>query len=311
MQTPVSNYIENNRDFINTQLLAFQKITIENKANFVTINLQNPDQVKNKVVVITGASSGIGRALAKELASKGAFLSLGARRTELLEELRTELSDTEILISKTDVSLEDDCRQLIENTIKHFGKIDILINNAGISMRALFEEVDLKVIKQLMDVNFYGTVFCTKYALPHLLSTRGSLVGVISIAGFVGLPGRTGYSASKFAIRGFLDTIRIENLKKGLHVLVAAPGFTASEVRKVALTNDGSQQGETPRNEEKMMSAEECATRIVRAIEKRKRELVLTFIEGKLTVFLGKFFPSLLDKLTYSHMAKEPNSPFK
>lgn len=267
--------------------------------------------MKNKVVVITGASSGIGRALAKEFASKGARLSLGARRTDLLEELRAELPETEILILKTDVSLEDDCRKLMEETIHRFGQIDVLINNAGISMRALFEELDLKVIRQLMDVNFYGTVYCSKYALPHLLKTKGSLVGVISIAGYVGLPGRTGYSASKFAIRGFLDTLRIENLKKGLHVLVAAPGFTASEVRKVALTNDGSQQGETPRNEDKMMSAEECALHIVRAVEKRKRELILTFTEGKLTVFLGKFFPSLLDKLTYSHMAKEPNSPFK
>lgn len=267
--------------------------------------------MKNKVVVITGASSGIGRALAIELASKGARLSLGARRTDLLEKLQAELPGTELLISKTDVSMESDCQLLIEETVKRFGQIDVLINNAGISMRALFEEVDLKVIKQVMDVNFYGTVYCTKYALPHLLKTKGSLVGVISIAGFVGLPGRTGYSASKFAIRGFLDTIRIENLKKGLHVLVAAPGFTASEVRKVALSNNGTQQGETPRDESKMMSAEECARHIVHAVEKRKRELILTFVEGKLTVFLGKFFPSLLDKLTYNHMAKEPNSPFK
>lgn len=267
--------------------------------------------MKNKVVIITGASSGIGRALAKEFAAKGAKLSLGARRTELLEELKQELTGTEILITQTDVSKEDDCKNLIEATIERYGSIDVLINNAGISMRALFEEVELNVIRQLMDVNFYGTVYCSKYALPYLLKTKGSLVGVISIAGYVGLPGRTGYSASKFAIRGFLDTIRIENLKKGLHVLVAAPGFTASEVRKVALTNDGSQQGETPRNEDKMMSAEECARHIVKAVEKRKRELILTFVEGKLTVFLGKFFPSLLDKLTYSHMAKEPNSPFK
>lgn len=267
--------------------------------------------MKNKVVVITGASSGIGRALAKEFAAKGAKLSLGARRTELLEQLQSELPGTEILIQKTDVSKEDDCRILIEETIKRFGQIDVLVNNAGISMRALFEDVDLKVIRQLMDVNFYGTVYCSKHALPYLLKTKGSLVGVISIAGYVGLPGRTGYSASKFAIRGFLDTLRIENLKKGLHVLVAAPGFTASEVRKAALTNDGSQQGETPRNEEKMMSAEECARRIVKAIEKRKRELILTFVEGKLTVFLGKFFPMLLDRLTFNHMAKEPNSPFK
>lgn len=267
--------------------------------------------MKNKVVVITGASSGIGRALAKEFASLGSKLSLAARRTELLEELLEELPGTEIFIQKTDVSNENDCRVLIEETIKRFGQIDVLINNAGISMRALFEDVDLNVIRQLMDVNFYGTVYCSKFALPHLLKTKGSLVGVISIAGYVGLPGRTGYSASKFAIRGFLDTIRIENLKKGLHVLVAAPGFTASEVRKVALTDDGSQQGETPRDESKMMSAEECARHIANAIKKRKRSLILTFAEGKLTVFLGKFFPALLDKLTYNHMAKEPNSPFK
>lgn len=267
--------------------------------------------MRNKVVVITGASSGIGRALAKEFAALGSKLSLAARRTELLEELLEELSGTEIFIQKTDVSNENDCRVLIEETIKRFGRIDVLINNAGISMRALFEDVDLNVIRQLMDVNFYGTVYCSKFALPHLLETKGSLVGVISIAGYVGLPGRTGYSASKFAIRGFLDTIRIENLKNGLHVLVAAPGFTASEVRKVALTNDGSQQGETPRDESKMMSADECARHIVNAIKKRKRSLILTFTEGKLTVFLGKFFPALLDKLTYNHMAKEPNSPFK
>ena len=267
--------------------------------------------MKNKVVVITGASSGIGHALAIEFASKGARLSLGARRIELLEKLQAELPGTEILIQKTDVAIENDCHLLMEETIKRFGQIDILINNAGISMRALFEEVDLKVIRQLMEVNFYGTVYCTKYALPYLLKTKGSLVGVISIAGYVGLPGRTGYSASKFAIRGFLDSLRIENLKKGLHVLVAAPGFTASEVRKVALTTNGSLQGETPRDESKMMSSEECARHIVDAVKKRKRELILTFTEGKLTVFLGKLFPSLLDKLTYNHMAKEPNSPFK
>lgn len=267
--------------------------------------------MKDKVVVITGASSGIGRALAKEFAAQGAKLSLGARRTGLLEVLQSELQGTEILILETDVSVEDECRKLIEETILRFGKIDILINNAGISMRALFEEVDLKVIKQLMDVNFWGTVYCSKYALTYLLKTKGSLVGVISIAGYVGLPGRTGYSASKFAIRGFLDTVRIENSKKGLHVLVAAPGFTSSEVRKVALSTDGTQQGETPRDESKMMTSEECASHIVNAIRKRKRELILTFVEGKLTVFFSKFFPSLLDKITYNHMAKEPNSPFK
>ena len=267
--------------------------------------------MKNKVVIITGASSGIGRAMAKEFALKGARLALGARRIELLEELKSELPGIEILIQKTDVSIEDDCRELIDATIRRFGQIDILINNAGISMRAIFEDVELKVIRQLMEVNFFGTVYCTKFALPYLIQSKGSLVGVISIAGFVGLPGRTGYSASKFAIRGFLDTIRIENTKNGLHVLVAAPGFTASEVRKAALTYNGSLQGVTPRNENNMMSSEECAHHIVKAIQKRKRQLILTFIEGKLSVFVAKFFPSLLDRVTYKLMAREPRSPLK
>lgn len=267
--------------------------------------------MKNKVVIITGASSGIGKALAFEFASKGAKLVLAARRIEILEQLKQELSNTEVAIHQTDVSNEKDCKSLIEHAVSTFGRIDVLINNAGISMRANFDDVDLDVLHKLMDVNFWGTVYCSKHALPYLIQAKGSLVGIISIAGFVGLPGRTGYAASKFAVRGFLDTVRIENLRNGLHVLVAAPGFTASEVRKSALTANGSSQGETPRNEEKMMSAEECAKHVVRAIEKQKRQLVLTFLEGKLTVFLGKFAPTLLDKLTFKHMAKEPDSPFK
>jgi len=267
--------------------------------------------MNEKIVVITGASSGIGEALAREYASQGFKLSLGARRIENLEALKHEFPGSEILCIKTDVSIEDDCRNLIGKTIEHFGRIDILINNAGVSMRALFQEMDLEVVHRIMDVNFYGTVYCTKYALPWLLESKGSLVGVISIAGHVGLPGRSAYSASKFAIRGFLDTIRIENLHKGLHVLVAAPGFTATEVRKAALSADGTAQGETPRNESEMMTAETCAHLIIKAIEKRKRSLILTFLEGKVTVFLSKFFPSLLDKLTFNHMAKEPDSPLK
>lgn len=264
-----------------------------------------------KVVIITGASSGIGRALAKEFFSRGARLSLGARRIDQLEELKAELHSPDILCVETDVAQEADCKRLIDLTVQKYGCIDVLINNAGISMRALFKDMNLEVMRRLMNVNFYGTVYCTKFALPYLLDTKGSLVGVISVAGYVGLPGRTAYSASKFAIRGFLDTIRIEHLHSGLHVLVAAPGFTASEVRKVALTGDGTPQGESPRNEEAMMSAETCAYHIAEAVRKRKRELILTFKEGKLTVFLGKFFPSLLDKLTFTHMAKEPHSPLK
>jgi short-subunit dehydrogenase len=215
-----------------------------------------------------------------------------------------------VLPVKADVSIEDDCRNLIARAIEKFGTIDVLINNAGMSMRALFEEVELDVLRKLMDTNFWGTVYCTKYALPGLLKSHGSLVGVSSIAGYKGLPGRTGYSSSKFAMMGLLEVIRIENMKKGLHVLIAAPGFTASNIRNVALAKDGSQQGETPLDESKLMPAETVAYKIANAIEKRKRTLILT-TTGKMTVLLNKLFPSFMDKMVYNHMAKEPNSPFK
>ncbi len=205
---------------------------------------------------------------------------------------------------------EADCKNLILTAVERFGKIDVLINNAGVSMRALFQDVDLNVLKELMDINFWGTVYCTKYALPHILEQKGSIVGVSSIAGIKGLPGRTGYSASKFAMRGFMESIRIENLKKGLHVLVAHPGFTASNIRVTSRSGDGSQQGESPRNEGKMMSSEEVAKRIYEAVKKRKYHLVLTF-QGKATVIINKFFPKWLDKMVYKEMAKEPDSPFK
>jgi len=177
-------------------------------------------------------------------------------------------------------------------------------------MRALFQDSDISVVKKLMDVNFWGAVYLAKYALPSLLKSRGSLVGVSSIAGYKGLPGRVGYTASKFALQGFLEVVRTENLKKGLHVLIACPGFTSSNIRNTALAADGSQQGESPRDEDKMMRAEDVALRIIRAIKKRKRTLVLT-TEGKLIVLLNKFFPALLDRMIYKNMAKEPNSPFK
>ncbi len=269
--------------------------------------------MKDKVIIITGASSGIGLACAREFAQRGARLALAARSTDKLEEIKQELEsqNTDVITVPTDVSIEEDCKNLIDQTIHAFGQIDILVNNAGISMRALFKDVDLNVLKQLMDVNFWGTVYCTKYALPYLLDKKGSVVGVSSIAGYVGLPARTGYSSSKFAMHGFLEALRVENLKTGLHVLIAAPGFTASNVRKAALTADGSNQGETPRKEEKMMSSEEVALHLAKAIIKRKPTLILTFIEGKVTVFLKKFAPGLLRKLTYNHMAKEPDSPFK
>jgi short-subunit dehydrogenase len=267
--------------------------------------------MRDKVVIITGASSGIGKALATECAARGAKLSLGARNNEQLKVNSEKLLQLkcEILITTTDVTNEMDCKNLIERTLDRYGRIDILINNAGISMRALFEDVDLKVLHKVMDTNFWGTVYCTKFALPHLLKVKGSLVGVSSVAGYKGLPGRTGYTASKFAMHGFLEVVRIENMKKGLHVLIACPGFTNSNIRNIALSKDGSSQGETPLDESKLMPAEDVAKYIADAIEKRKKKLILT-TQGKVTVLLNKFFPSFMDKMVYNHMAKEPDSPF-
>jgi len=269
--------------------------------------------LKDKVIVITGASSGIGKALAEYCARQGLKVVMAARNEEKLNEIAGMMAGegADVLTVKTDVSVETDCRYLIEQTIDRFGRIDILVNNAGLSMRALFKDVDLAVIRRLMDVNFWGTVYCTKYALPYLLKAGGTVAGIISIAGYIGLPGRTGYSASKYAVRGFLETLRVENMKKGLHVLIAAPGFTASNIRNASLTADGTAQGQSPRDEAEMMTADVVAGKIFKAIRHRRRTLILTFTEGRLTVFLRKFFPAWVDTLAYSHMAKEPDSPFR
>ena len=265
---------------------------------------------EDKVMIITGASSGIGLASAELFASCGARLVLAARSMDKLEALAASLPDLgKVLCVKTDVSVEEDCRALVAKAVERFGRIDILVNNAGLSMRAMFRDLDLSVIKTLMDVNFWGTVYCTKFALPYLLESKGSVVGVISIAGYSGLPGRTGYSSSKYAIRGFLDTLRIEHLYDGLHVMVFAPGFTASNVRNAALTADGTAQGRTPRDEGRMMTAEKVAEYMAKGLIRRKSHMILTPI-GKLTVLMHNLWPSLTDKLEFSYMAKEPDSPF-
>lgn len=268
--------------------------------------------MKDKVVVITGASSGIGKACAEVFAAQGCKVMLSARQTEKLQYVEFHLKQKGYNVASctTDVSKEDDCKNLINETIIRFGKIDVLICNAGISMRALFESADLNVIRRVMDVNFWGTVYCAKFAMPSLLKSKGSIVGISSIAGKKGLPGRSGYSASKFAMEGFLETLRTENLKKDLHVLIARPGFTSSNIRNTALGNDGTEQGESPRAENEMMSAEEVATHIYHAVKNRKRDLVLTR-NGKLVVLLNKFFPSMMDKAVYKHFAKEKDSPVK
>ena len=268
--------------------------------------------MKDKVIIITGGSSGIGKALAHQFGKRGSKIIITGRKKEELDLALDELSKSGIdcMGHQGDVSKDDENKKLVEETLKKFGKIDVLINNAGISMRALFQETDLEVIRKVMEINFFGAVSATHYTLPHIINSKGSVIGISSIAGYRGLPGRSGYSASKFALNGFLEALRTELLKTGVHVLTACPGFTASNIRKRSLTKDGTAQGDSPRAEEKMMTAEECALHIYNATLKRKKTLVLTG-QGKLTVFLNKWAAGMMDKIVYNTMAKEENSPFK
>ena len=259
-----------------------------------------------KTVLITGGTSGIGRACALAFGRAGYHVAITGRDAARLAATAQALEAAHVphLTVVADVGDEAAAAQAVADTVATFGALDVLINNAGISMRANFLDADLEVIKRLMQTNFFGTVFTTKFALPHIIASKGSVVGISSIAGYRGLPGRTGYSASKFAMNGFLEALRTEMLDHGVHVLTAAPGFTTSNIRKVALAADGRPQAESPRNEDQMMSSEAVADEILRAVERRQRTLVLTGL-GKLTVFLNKWLPKLADRLVLNNFRKE------
>jgi short-subunit dehydrogenase len=258
---------------------------------------------KDKVVVITGGSEGIGKALVNTFIDAGAKVATCARNYDKLYHLQLRHTSVELHTMACDLSKEQDCRRFIESTIKTFGGIDILINNAGISMRSLFRDVDLEVIRKVMDINFYGAVNCTKFALESIIERQGTVVGVSSIAGYRGLPGRSGYSASKFALQGWMEALRTEMLSHGVNVMWVCPGFTASNIRNAALDKNGNAQGESPLDEGSLMTAEEVAGHILKAIERRKRTLVLTF-NGKQTVFMNRFFPAWADKLVHKFFFK-------
>ncbi len=257
----------------------------------------------NKVVIVTGGSDGIGRALIGLLIDAGAKVATCGRQHDKLYAIQLEFSQFMLHTMVCDVSKEEECKRFIHSTVETFGTIDILINNAGISMRSLFDDTDTDVIRRLMDVNFMGAVYCTKAALPYIIEQKGTVVGISSTAGYRGLPGRSGYSASKFALQGWLESLRTELMYTGVHVMWVSPGFTTSNIRNAALNSKGLSQGENVLDESKLMSAEVCAKYILNAIEKRKRVLVLTFT-GKFTVFLNKFFPSLTDRLVHRHYFK-------
>lgn len=255
------------------------------------------DFFKNKVVAITGGSDGIGRALIELLLPLGAKVATCARNQDKLYDIQLKHATSPLHCVVADVSVLNDCTLFIQSTVKQFGNIDILINNAGISMRSLLKDADLDVFKKVMDINFFGTLYCTKLALPGLIANKGTIVGVSSIAGYRGLPGRSGYSASKFAVNGWLEAIRTELMEDEVHVMWVCPGFTRSNIRNAALNGQSIAQAESPLDEKSLMSPEECASHILHAIEKKKRTLVLT-ATGKRAVFMNKFFPALADKLT-------------
>ncbi|GAA4448229.1 SDR family oxidoreductase [Rurimicrobium arvi] len=265
---------------------------------------------QNKVILISGASSGIGKALALAFIAEGANVALCARDLQKLTQAFASVDHNKILLHQADVSVYEECERFVQSAQTRWGRIDGVINNAGVSMRALFEDLDLSVLHNLMNINFWGTVHLTKAALPHIMKSKGIITGVSSIAGYRGLPARTGYSASKFAMQGFLEALRTELLHTGVHVMWVSPGFTASNIRNTALSADGTAQKETPLKEEKLMSAEACAALIVAAMAGRKRTLVMTR-QGKLAVWLNKLIPSFVDKQVYNLFLKEPDSPLR
>jgi len=253
----------------------------------------------DKVIIITGASSGIGGALALELAKEQARIVLAARSKDDLREIAGECrnSGAETLVVPTDVAQQEQCRILIDKTVEEFGRIDILVNNAGISMWAYFDEFeDLDHFSKMMQVNYMGAVYCTKFALPYLKNSHGLIVAVSSLAGKTGVPTRSGYSASKHAMVGFFESIRVELTESGVDVTLVYPGFVATEIRKRAFGEDGAPLEISPIREDKAMSPEECARIMVKGMEKRKREVVMT-LRGKIGRWIKLIAPDLVDKI--------------
>jgi short-subunit dehydrogenase len=257
-------------------------------------------------VIITGASSGIGRALALELASEGAWLALAARDAERLQAVAVECRQhhaCRVITVPTDVSDEPQCRNLADCAVQEFGRLDTLINNAAISMWARFEEMQtLAPFEEIMRVNYLGSVYCTYHALPHLKRSRGRLVAVSSLAGRNGVPTRSGYAGSKHAMVGFFDSLRIELAGSGVTVTVVYPDFVTSEIRERAYGADGRPLGRSPVREAEVMSAEECARRIAKAAGKRKRELLMG--RGPIGIWLKMLAPTLADNIARKAIAQ-------
>ncbi len=260
------------------------------------------DAFYEKVVIVTGASSGIGRALSLLLADRGAKVVLAARRLERLEQAAAACRERggEALAVQADVADEGQCKALVQKAVDAFGGLDMLVNNAGLAVSGLFEEFpDLRLFRHVMDVNFHGAVYCTYHALPHLIRSRGRLVAVSSLGGKAPLPFNTPYIASKYALHGFYDSLRMELVRHGVSTTLVCPYWVVTEFHEAQMDKDGVPRGPKGRNiyTSKMMSAERCAAIVLKAAEKRSREVLLG--PGVLAVWLKLLAPGLLDRLVF------------
>jgi len=259
------------------------------------------DAFRGQAVIVTGASAGIGKALALQLASQGAKVAIAARRAERLEQVAGECRAVggEVLVVPTDVSDEAQCKTLVENTIAAFGRLDMLINNAGLAVSAVFDEFpDLHLFKHTIGVNFYGTVYCTYYALPHLKESRGRVVAISSVGGKAAIPFNTPYISSKYALQGFCDALRMELDQHGVSVTVVCPYWVVTEFHEAQMNKEGVPRGPRGRTiyTNKMMTAERCADITLRAAQKRRREVLMG--PGTLAVWLKLIAPGFLDWLS-------------
>ena len=266
------------------------------------------DAFHGQVVIVTGASAGIGKSLSLQLAAQGAKVAIAARRVERLEQVAEECRafGGEVLVLPTDVSAESQCKALVDKTVAAFGRLDMLVNNAGLAASALFDEFpDLHLFRHTMNVNFYGAIYCTYYALPFLKQTRGRIVAVSSLGGKAAIPYNTPYCASKYALHGFFDALRMELLLHGVSVTVVCPYWVVTEFHEAQLNKDGVPRG--PRGRviytNKMMTADRCAEITLRAAQKRRREVLMA--PGTLAVWLKLLAPGFLDWLSVK-MILEP-----
>src|SRR5258706_8740369 len=260
-----------------------------------------------KVIAITGASEGIGAELARQLSGKGVWLALAARNLEKLEAVAADCRarGAEAAAIRCDVSAEHDCRNFVEEAARRYSSLDILINNAGVSGHARFEEVtDFAWYEAMMRVNYMGSLYCTRYALPHLKKRRGQIVAISSLAGKVGVPGRTAYSPTKAAQAFFFEALRLELQDSGVDVTIVYPGVVATNIRLHGYGPDGVQAGKSGLREDKAMPGEECARQILAATHARKRELVMT-LQARIGLWLKLIAPKMVDRMILKAVNKD------